>query len=215
MTSGASILSNHTIFSHVQDFGETVKALPPSRIALALAGHFRSLVDDHLSANPQQTYNNNHSIIDFLVAGYESDRPACFRALVFQQAAGETLTFAQPSGATIAATGGCVSYRLEGDFNFAWIGDVDVVNALNAGRVFPLGLYGLQDAVDLIYFFAQASERTKRFSGGADGTTFGMNHTIGGAFDVAVIRRKDGLQTITKKTLEVRDQINMGPRLAG
>jgi|ERR1700693_4652220 len=209
VTSGAGTLCNRTIFSHMEDFKDAHKSEPPSVVAEQLAIAFRTIVDQHLVDYPQQVYLENAVIIDFLVGGYEDDKPKCFRASVFQQAAGATQTIDTQWGPVIARNGR-VSFRLNGEFNISYIGDVDVVLSLNANRNFPIALFGLQDSVDLVYFLAQASERTKHFSSG-DGSAFGMNRTIGGPFDVAVIRRKHGFEAIQKKELAVREQIEAAP----
>jgi hypothetical protein len=225
VTSGYSELLDRRIFSHVQDFATKYTTEPPSMIASDLATYFRDLYQRHIAKYPQQRPQTNQRVLEFLVGGFEGDEPACYKALIVQQDPGQVVT-SQAQRGPIVVQDGMGTWRLDGAYNFGWIGDSDVVESLihgyqrsllganpawdAAARNVPIGFFGLQDCVDLLYFLCQSTERMKHFSSG-DGSKFGVNRTVGGAIDVAVVRETTGFQFLQKKVLAVREQLTEAP----
>lgn len=227
VTSGYGELLDRKIHQHIEDFAQRLPDAPPSAVAENLGPYFRDLYQQHVAKYPQQRQRTNQGVIEFLVGGYEGDEPACYKAAVFEQEAGETVTFQTQRG-PVTIQGGVAHWRVDGEYNFAWIGDTDVVESLvhgyhrsffgvnpawdAAARNVPIGYFGLQDCVDLLYFLCQATERMKHFSAG-DGSKFGVNRTVGGPIDVAVVRKASGFRGIQKKLLSVREQLLEAPEV--
>jgi 20S proteasome alpha/beta subunit len=227
VTSGYGEFLGRTIYSHIQDISDRYEDEPPSIVARDLSAHFRELYTEHISKYPQQRQTANNAVIDFLVGGYEDDEPACYRATVAEQDEGSKIEIKTARGPAIIENGMGI-WRMDGEHNFCWIGDADVVESLVLGyhssrignhpeyassaRFVAVGYLGLQDCVDLLYFLTEATERMKHFSSG-DGSKFGVNRTVGGPIDVAVVRRKTGFESVKRKELQVNPQLSNAPRV--